>query len=157
MEALAKAMKRRKLSPEMCLAYKADSGELVDWDTDMGALGGDAELSVRIRYEDRYNINRTALMKYMEYASNECGKYENNYIFSLFIISNRDKFPVTTSISHNYVRKTFFSLAFCECCRKLLFHGFRCQTCGYRFHPRCADSVPALCQPLRVDQQYYKQ
>ncbi|XP_022709749.1 serine/threonine-protein kinase B-raf-like isoform X4 [Varroa jacobsoni] len=115
-EALAKAMKRRKLSPEMCLAYKADSGELVDWDTDMGALGGDAELSVRIR----------------------------------------DKFPVTTSISHNYVRKTFFSLAFCECCRKLLFHGFRCQTCGYRFHPRCADSVPALCQPLRVDQQYYK-
>ncbi|OQR74740.1 hypothetical protein BIW11_08875 [Tropilaelaps mercedesae] len=47
-EALAKAMKRRKLSPEMCLAYKADSGELVDWDTDMGALGGDAELSVRI-------------------------------------------------------------------------------------------------------------
>ena len=32
-----------------------------------------------------------------------------------------DIFPVTTSISHNFVRKTFFSLAFCECCRRLLF------------------------------------
>ena len=32
-----------------------------------------------------------------------------------------DIFPVTTSISHNFVRKTFFSLAFCEYCRKLLF------------------------------------
>ena len=32
-----------------------------------------------------------------------------------------EKFPVTTSISHNFVRKTFFSLAFCECCRRLLF------------------------------------
>ncbi len=32
-----------------------------------------------------------------------------------------DCFPVTTSISHNFVRKTFFSLAFCECCRRLLF------------------------------------
>lgn len=32
-----------------------------------------------------------------------------------------DSFPVTTSISHNFVRKTFFSLAFCECCRRLLF------------------------------------
>ena len=32
-----------------------------------------------------------------------------------------ESFPVTTSISHNFVRKTFFSLAFCECCRRLLF------------------------------------
>ena len=30
-------------------------------------------------------------------------------------------FPVTTSITHNFVRKTFFSLAFCEACRRLLF------------------------------------
>ena len=30
-------------------------------------------------------------------------------------------FPVTTSISHNFVRKTFFSLAFCEPCKRLLF------------------------------------
>ena len=24
-------------------------------------------------------------------------------------------------LSHNFVRKTFFALAFCECCRKILF------------------------------------
>ncbi|XP_023242081.1 serine/threonine-protein kinase B-raf-like [Centruroides sculpturatus] len=60
--------------------------------------------------------------------------------------------------SKYHVRKTFFTLAFCECCRKFLFHGFRCQTCGYRFHQRCAAGVPTLCQPLRVESEinYYK-
>lgn len=61
-----------------------------------------------------------------------------------------DIFPVTTSISHNFVRKTFFSLAFCEYCRKLLFQGFCCRTCGYKFHQRCADGVPKLCQQVRM-------
>lgn len=55
-------------------------------------------------------------------------------------------FPVTTSISHNFVRKTFFSLAFCEPCKRLLFQGFCCRTCGCKFHQRCADRVPKLCQ-----------
>ncbi|CAB4062530.1 BRAF [Lepeophtheirus salmonis] len=59
-------------------------------------------------------------------------------------------FPVTTSISHNFVRKTFFSLAFCECCRRLLFQGFCCRTCGYKFHQKCADNVPKLCQQVRM-------
>ena len=63
--------------------------------------------------------------------------------------------PYSTSISHNYVRKTFFSLTFCECCHRMLFHGFRCQTCGFRFHQRCATAVPSLCQPLRVDSSSY--
>lgn len=67
-----------------------------------------------------------------------------------------DKFPVTTSISHNFVRKTFFSLAFCECCRRLLFQGFYCRTCGYRFHQRCAAGVPALCQQVRMQDTYYQ-
>merc|ERR1712223_1511098 len=62
----------------------------------------------------------------------------------------RDYFPVTTSISHNFVRKTFFSLAFCEACRRLLFQGFCCRTCGYKFHQRCADGVPKLCQQVRI-------
>jgi len=61
-----------------------------------------------------------------------------------------DNFPVTTSISHNFVRKTFFSLAFCECCRRLLFQGFECRTCGYKFHRRCSNRVPALCQQVRM-------
>lgn len=65
-----------------------------------------------------------------------------------------DKFPTPTSISHNFVRKTFFSLVFCECCRRLLFQGFHCRTCGYKFHQRCASGVPALCHQVSV-QCYY--
>lgn len=59
-----------------------------------------------------------------------------------------DKFPIPTSISHNFVRKTFFSLVFCEYCRRLLFQGFLCRTCGYKFHQRCASGVPSLCQQV---------
>ncbi|XP_018109663.1 B-Raf isoform X3 [Xenopus laevis] len=50
--------------------------------------------------------------------------------------------PLTT---HNFVRKTFFTLAFCDFCRKLLFQGFRCQTCCYKFHQRCSTEVPLMC------------
>uniref|UniRef100_A0A8C2G1D3 non-specific serine/threonine protein kinase n=1 Tax=Cyprinus carpio TaxID=7962 RepID=A0A8C2G1D3_CYPCA len=53
--------------------------------------------------------------------------------------------PLTT---HNFVRKTFFTLAFCDFCRKLLFQGFRCQTCGYKFHQRCSTEVPLMCKTL---------
>lgn len=59
-----------------------------------------------------------------------------------------DKLPVLTSIIHNFVRKTFFSLVFCECCRKLLFHGFCCRTCGYKFHERCFKNVPSICHQV---------
>lgn len=59
-----------------------------------------------------------------------------------------DKFPIPTSYSHNFVRKTFFSLVFCESCSKLLFQGFYCRTCGYKFHQRCAAGVPSLCHQV---------
>ncbi|XP_053651012.1 raf homolog serine/threonine-protein kinase Raf isoform X1 [Cherax quadricarinatus] len=62
------------------------------------------------------------------------------------VVEVLEKFPVTTSISHNFIRRTFFSLAFCDNCRRLLFHGFVCRTCGYRFHQRCSVGVPTLCQ-----------
>ncbi|KAG1668343.1 Serine/threonine-protein kinase B-raf [Nymphon striatum] len=111
-EALSKAMKRRKLIPEMCVVYKTNNNNKikVNWDADITTVEGE-EISVEML----------------------------------------ETFPITTSISHNFVRKTFFSLAFCECCRKLLFHGFLCKTCGYRFHQRCAAGVPALCQQVRVE------
>lgn len=54
------------------------------------------------------------------------------------------------------VRKTFFTLAFCDCCQKLLFHGFRCQTCGLRFHQRCANEVPSLCRPMLIADTYLR-
>lgn len=64
--------------------------------------------------------------------------------------------PIPTSITHDFVRKTFFSLAFCECCRRLLFYGFYCRTCGYRFHQRCATGVPAACRQIRQWGTYYQ-
>lgn len=55
---------------------------------------------------------------------------------------------IASSISHNFVRKTFFSLVFCENCRRLLFQGFYCRTCGYKFHQRCTSGVPSLCHAV---------
>jgi len=117
-DALAKAMKLRNLTTEMCAVYilgMDNSKYLISWDADISLLECD-EISVEIL----------------------------------------DKFPITTSISHNFVRKTFFSLAFCECCRKLLFQGFYCRTCNYRFHQRCAGGVPALCHQVRMQDAYYQ-
>ncbi|XP_032675101.1 raf homolog serine/threonine-protein kinase Raf [Odontomachus brunneus] len=117
-DALAKAMKLRNLTTEMCAVYILgidNSKHLTSWDADISLLDCD-EISVEIL----------------------------------------DKFPITTSISHNFVRKTFFSLAFCEYCRKLLFQGFYCRTCNYRFHQRCAGGVPPLCHQVRLQDAYYQ-
>ena len=54
----------------------------------------------------------------------------------------------STSISHNFMRKTFFSLTFCDVCSRILFQGIRCDVCAFKFHPKCAPSVPNLCQPV---------
>jgi len=110
-DALSKAMKLRKLTPETCAVYRCsdNSKSNILWDTEMTALEGE-EIKVEVS----------------------------------------DNFPVTTSISHNFVRKTFFSLAFCECCRRLLFQGFCCRTCGFKFHQRCSQFVPKLCQQVRM-------
>uniref|UniRef100_A0A671LEZ8 RAF proto-oncogene serine/threonine-protein kinase n=1 Tax=Sinocyclocheilus anshuiensis TaxID=1608454 RepID=A0A671LEZ8_9TELE len=53
-----------------------------------------------------------------------------------------DHVPLTT---HNFVQKTFLKLAFCDICQKFLLHGFRCQTCGYKFHEHCSTKVPTMC------------
>lgn len=59
-----------------------------------------------------------------------------------------------TYISHQFIRKTFFTLAFCECCHRLLFTGFYCNQCNYRFHQRCVEKVPPLCSKLQMDTYY---
>jgi hypothetical protein len=56
--------------------------------------------------------------------------------------------------SHQFKRKTFFALAFCECCRRLLFTGFYCIQCNYRFHQRCSGKVPIQCSKLHIDAYY---
>lgn len=43
------------------------------------------------------------------------------------------------------VRKTFLKLAYCDMCQKFLLNGFRCQTCGYKFHEHCSTKVPTMC------------
>ena len=110
-DALSKAMKLRRLTPETCAVYRLEDSTRspIFWDTDMSELEGE-EIRVEVS----------------------------------------DKLPITTRISHNFVRKTFFSLAFCECCRRLLFQGFCCRTCGFKFHQKCAVKVPKLCQQVRM-------
>ena len=120
-DALSKAMKLRKLTPETCAVYRINdtSKTPINWDTDMTQLDGED-----IKVEVSENL------------------------------------PITTRISHNFVRKTFFSLAFCECCRKdcrrLLITGFTCRTCGIKFHQKCAPDVPTLCEQLRM-QKFWAQ
>ncbi|XP_022113028.2 raf homolog serine/threonine-protein kinase Raf [Pieris rapae] len=66
-----------------------------------------------------------------------------------------DKLPIMSHMSHQYTRKTFFTLAFCECCRRLLFNGFYCSQCNFKFHQRCADKVPSICHQVRMPDTYY--
>lgn len=51
---------------------------------------------------------------------------------------------------HNIARKTFFALTFCDVCHKFLLQGFRCQTCGYRLHQRCKDSISPFCDTRNI-------
>ncbi|XP_062520564.1 serine/threonine-protein kinase A-Raf-like [Corticium candelabrum] len=71
-------------------------------------------------------------------------------------VEYREEFQYATTIAHNFVRKTYFTLTFCDICRGLLLNGFRCQTCGYKFHQRCASNVPTLCTHSDPD-NFYRQ
>ncbi|XP_060586752.1 serine/threonine-protein kinase A-Raf-like isoform X5 [Ruditapes philippinarum] len=57
--------------------------------------------------------------------------------------------------NHNIVRKTFFSLTFCDVCHKFLLQGFRCQTCGYRLHQRCKENINPQCDTRNLTKQHY--
>ncbi|XP_062559835.1 raf homolog serine/threonine-protein kinase Raf isoform X3 [Armigeres subalbatus] len=112
-DALAKALKRRNLTCDICEVTLGNSDYSIPWDTDVSMLHCE-EVVVRIL---------------------DIG------------------FP--TYISHQFIRKTFFSLAFCECCRRLLFSGFYCNQCNYRFHQRCVDKVPLVCSKRHMDNTFY--
>lgn len=78
---------------------------------------------------------------------------QNNAIIKNELLIFRIKWN-KNAYSFQFVRKTFFSLAFCECCRRLLFTGFYCTQCNFRFHQRCADKVPPLCHQIHMDSYY---
>jgi len=82
---------------------------------------------------------------------------EISTVGSEIVVVMTDKYPITSSISHDFVRRTFFSISFCELCRKILFQGFCCRTCGYRFHQKCASGVPTLCQQVRMESNQFLQ
>jgi len=52
---------------------------------------------------------------------------------------------------HNFVRKTFFTLAFCHECNKVMMTGMKCQMCNVRMHQRCATCPTATCPPAPND------
>uniref|UniRef100_A0A668SH18 non-specific serine/threonine protein kinase n=1 Tax=Oreochromis aureus TaxID=47969 RepID=A0A668SH18_OREAU len=71
-----------------------------------------------------------------------------------------DDIPLTILCEMPFVRKTFFKLAYCDFCHKFLFNGFRCQTCGYKFHQHCSSKVPTVCHTkpcknMLLYSQYY--
>ncbi|KAI3356889.1 hypothetical protein L3Q82_003537 [Scortum barcoo] len=59
--------------------------------------------------------------------------------------SDDSKMPDSKTSSTIRVRKTYLKLAFCDICQKFLLNGFRCQTCGYKFHEHCSTKVPTMC------------
>uniref|UniRef100_A0A8C2YVL6 non-specific serine/threonine protein kinase n=1 Tax=Cyclopterus lumpus TaxID=8103 RepID=A0A8C2YVL6_CYCLU len=65
-----------------------------------------------------------------------------------------DDIPLTM---HNFVRKTFFKLAYCDFCHKFLFNGFRCQTCCYKFHQHCSSKVPTVCVDMDTVTKRYSE
>ncbi|KAL1461554.1 hypothetical protein WDU94_013439 [Cyamophila willieti] len=68
----------------------------------------------------------------------------------------QERFPAATNIEHNITRKTFFTIAFCDACHKLLFQGHICRTCSFKFHKGCTQGVPYQCQVERIQQTYYQ-
>ena len=105
----------------------------VAWETDCGDLAGQ-ELTVELKSDAYLGQGRLALGSTSSGSSH--GSMPQNIQFP----------PPAASITHNTVRKTFLTLAFCDSCRRLLFQGLKCQTCGYRCHQRCFDKVPNRCQ-----------
>uniref|UniRef100_A0A8C0ADW6 A-Raf proto-onco, serine/threonine kinase n=1 Tax=Bos mutus grunniens TaxID=30521 RepID=A0A8C0ADW6_BOSMU len=43
----------------------------------------------------------------------------------------------------------------CDFCLKFLFHGFRCQTCGYKFHQHCSSKVPTVCVDMSTNRRQF--
>lgn len=46
---------------------------------------------------------------------------------------------------HNFTRKTFFTLTYCDHCQRILFHGMSCKMCNLKLHQRCIHLAPEFC------------
>uniref|UniRef100_A0A0N4ZIT9 Raf homolog serine/threonine-protein kinase n=1 Tax=Parastrongyloides trichosuri TaxID=131310 RepID=A0A0N4ZIT9_PARTI len=61
-----------------------------------------------------------------------------------------DFINLSMTIRHNFERKTFFTVPYCDHCHKLiLLNGFRCTLCNFRFHQKCSYNVPEYCDLIK--------
>ncbi|MFH4977752.1 hypothetical protein AB6A40_004461 [Gnathostoma spinigerum] len=57
---------------------------------------------------------------------------------------------ILNSIQHNFVRRTFLTVAFCGVCNKQIWlQGYRCVLCQFKFHSKCASQVPVYCDRMQ--------
>lgn len=107
---------------------------MTDWDTDITPLVGE-ELLVEVLDDIPLTMHN--------FVSTDPPK--TVLVFFFFFVKLAGGNVLTVSSSIVQVRKTFFKLAYCDFCHKFLFNGFRCQTCGYKFHQHCSSKVPTVC------------
>lgn len=133
-DALLKPLRRRNLECESCEVTRLTDDVPIPWDTDMSEIPVE-EVCVRV-------TDKTPIMTHISHQVRFSNLYEKNnlFIFVFYFLQ--------------FIRKTFFTLAFCECCRRLLFTGLYCNQCNYRFHQRCCKKVPALCNQINMDNYY---
>uniref|UniRef100_A0A0K0E4B7 Raf homolog serine/threonine-protein kinase n=1 Tax=Strongyloides stercoralis TaxID=6248 RepID=A0A0K0E4B7_STRER len=61
-----------------------------------------------------------------------------------------DFINLSMTIRHNFERKTFFTVPYCDHCHKLiLLNGFRCTLCNFQFHQKCSYNVPEYCDLIK--------
>ncbi|CAJ0934799.1 unnamed protein product [Ranitomeya imitator] len=146
-DSLDKALKVRGLNQQCCAVYRLLHGRktLTDWETDITPLVGE-ELMVEVLADVPLSMHNFVSSP----SVRPC---------SVFLPPPSSHFPHNALLQ---VRKTHFNLAFCDFCLKFLFHGFRCQTCGYKFHQHCSSKVPTACvditklpKPVPSCQDYY--
>lgn len=151
-DALLKPLRRRDLECDACVVLtRPCDGQPIDWDTDISTLDVD-EVYVRVLGD----TSDGDFESFVSGGGGGGGAGRRDYRAHPFGGGGgaRGFGPpaggVMKSIGHQFIRKTFFSLAFCECCRRLLFTGLYCNQCNYRFHQRCGKDVPAECNQISM-------
>ena len=141
-EALFKAMRRRKLRHETCLIFKLVTSSGNSGYTNNNHLLSPPPTSSGHGRNSPTHVSDSPSKVLLDW-NNESVIFAGQDL----LVECLERVPLATSISHNFIRKTFFSIAFCEVCTKILFHGFKCDVCAFKFHQKCSGSVPSLCQP----------
>lgn len=144
---MSKALKQRNLTCEMCEVKTLSRDKPIHWDTDISLIRAE---EVYVKVTDRFRIMTHISHQVLAHGT-------STYQLLCILLFLRYQLRIISYHLHviqQFVRKTFFSLAFCECCRRLLFTGFYCTQCNYRFHQRCADKVPPLCHQIHMDSYY---